>query len=171
MSTNVDETQDSCTVGGLGCDPDMPAQTWWMASNLEKDKIGDMYVASLYWAFTTMTTVGYGDITPQNDAERVYAIICMIVGATVFGYIIGSIAALAGMDSGADSLTKRKLALVQDFCEEGNLCKLTQDAVHRHYKFVYSVRSPYHEADIPQIYQIAFGRLRYFTSIRNASSA
>ena len=47
------------------------------------------YIASLYWTVTTVTTVGYGDITPTAPAERVYAIICMVVGTGVFGYVIG----------------------------------------------------------------------------------
>lgn len=29
----------------------------------------------MYWAFTTLTTVGYGDISAKTVAERIYAII------------------------------------------------------------------------------------------------
>ena len=39
------------------------------------------YVASLYWSFTTMTTVGYGDLIPQSDTERLFAACAMIIGA------------------------------------------------------------------------------------------
>ena len=38
-----------------------------------------------------MTTVGYGDITPTNFGERIYTIVIMFVGATLFGYVIGSL--------------------------------------------------------------------------------
>eukprot|EP00621_Florenciella_sp_RCC1693_P015298 CAMPEP_0182550602 /NCGR_PEP_ID=MMETSP1323-20130603/41989_1 /TAXON_ID=236787 /ORGANISM="Florenciella parvula, Strain RCC1693" /LENGTH=60 /DNA_ID=CAMNT_0024762147 /DNA_START=21 /DNA_END=200 /DNA_ORIENTATION=- len=38
-----------------------------------------------------MTTVGYGDINTANDTERIYAIFGMLVGATVFGYVIGNV--------------------------------------------------------------------------------
>ena len=38
------------------------------------------YLASVYWAVTTMTTVGYGDIVPVTHAERVYTMVAMVVG-------------------------------------------------------------------------------------------
>lgn len=34
----------------------------------------------VYWAITTMTTVGFGDITPQTDFGRVIASVMMLVG-------------------------------------------------------------------------------------------
>ncbi|CAM9654046.1 unnamed protein product, partial [Discosporangium mesarthrocarpum] len=40
------------------------------------------YVAAIYWALTTLTTVGYGDITPGVTAEQIYAMFCMILGVT-----------------------------------------------------------------------------------------
>ncbi len=35
---------------------------------------------SIYWAVTTMTTVGYGDITPQTPLGRGLATVIMIMG-------------------------------------------------------------------------------------------
>jgi voltage-gated potassium channel len=35
---------------------------------------------AVYWAITTMTTVGFGDITPRTDAGRLIASLMMLVG-------------------------------------------------------------------------------------------
>lgn len=35
---------------------------------------------SVYWAITTVTTVGFGDITPKTDAGRFIASFCMLIG-------------------------------------------------------------------------------------------
>ena len=32
-----------------------------------------------------MTTVGYGDITPQNDDERIFTMLSMMVGGAFYG--------------------------------------------------------------------------------------
>jgi len=144
-----------CKSGSLMCsNPDAKVETWWEAVNIGEDQKWEQYVAALYWAFTTMTTVGYGDITPKSDIERIYAIVSMIFGATIFGYIVGSIAALAGNDSGKSMFTtnlgecvktKKRIAMIRDFCDEQSMAKKTQDAVRLHYMFYYQEKSPYNE--------------------------
>jgi voltage-gated potassium channel len=48
--------------------------------------------AGLYWAVTTMATVGYGDLAPHTVVGRVDAILLMVVGVSFFALITGSIA-------------------------------------------------------------------------------
>lgn len=46
-------------------------------------------MASLYYAVMTLTSVGYGDITPQNEAEYIGCIFLMLVSGIVWAYILG----------------------------------------------------------------------------------
>ena len=49
------------------------------------------YNDSLYWAVTTIVTVGYGDITPQNEYEIAVTIFIELSGSALFGYLINVI--------------------------------------------------------------------------------
>merc|ERR1719261_1812100 len=53
-----------------------------------------VYILALYWSVMTLTSVGYGDITPQNSLEYVVAVILMVIVAYVWAYIVGSIVSL-----------------------------------------------------------------------------
>ncbi len=52
------------------------------------------YVRALYWAVTTITTIGYGDITPQTTEQMVFAMMVQITGVAIFGFLIGRIASI-----------------------------------------------------------------------------
>ena len=42
-----------------------------------------------YFALTTLSTVGYGDLSPQSNVEKIVGIIIMILGIALFSYIMG----------------------------------------------------------------------------------
>jgi voltage-gated potassium channel len=50
------------------------------------------YINSIYWTVTTITTVGYGDITPDTNPQKLYAIFVQLLGYGVFTFMIGSVA-------------------------------------------------------------------------------
>ncbi len=43
---------------------------------------------SLYWAFITALTVGYGDMRPSNKTTKVLSLLIAIVGIILFGLIV-----------------------------------------------------------------------------------
>jgi len=46
----------------------------------------------VWWAITTMTTVGYGDVSPHTDLGRVLAIAIMLIGIGFIAIITGAVA-------------------------------------------------------------------------------
>jgi voltage-gated potassium channel len=51
------------------------------------------YPDALWWALTTITTVGYGDRFPMSSPGRAVAVVLMIAGIAMFGVITATIAA------------------------------------------------------------------------------
>ena len=43
-----------------------------------------------YWAFTTLTTVGFGDYHPRSDAERAFCSFILLFGVMTFSLIMGN---------------------------------------------------------------------------------
>jgi len=56
---------------------------------------GGLYVGALYWSIMTITSIGYGDITPKNDTERVVCCLLMIVSGATWAFVIAEAAGIA----------------------------------------------------------------------------
>lgn len=52
------------------------------------------------------------------DQERAYATIIMVIGATVFGYIVGSVSALASNPNGSQARETVKILAVSNYLDE-----------------------------------------------------
>ena len=67
------------------------------------------YAACVYWATTTMTTIGYGDIVPVTSVERVIVIFAQLIGSCVFLYGLTQVTALVADNASGDVEFQRVL--------------------------------------------------------------
>merc|ERR1719261_1346620 len=73
------------------------------------------YTASLYWAITTMATVGYGDINTQNDTERWFAVLVMLIGASIFGYTVGMMSIMVQTSDAHSYAMSQKMGHLKEY--------------------------------------------------------
>jgi CRP-like cAMP-binding protein len=84
------------------------AETWVARENVINAPTGTLYLASVYWSFSTITTVGYGDINASTDLEYGISIIAMLLGVSFYSYAIGNMAAImTNSDSRANALREQ----------------------------------------------------------------
>ena len=95
-------------VGGDGC--------CVLAAEVEqKITIVLRYRVALYWAVTTLTTIGYGDITPKSTLEQWTAMVAMAAGAFLFGMLLGTLSAQITAGNIADQEYDKQMETVREF--------------------------------------------------------
>ena len=53
-----------------------------------------IYAISFYWCITTITTVGYGDISATNTTEMWFCSLMMIIGVVSFSFANGTLTSI-----------------------------------------------------------------------------
>jgi CRP-like cAMP-binding protein len=120
-----------------------------------KQTLALRYTASLYWAITTMATVGYGDINTQNPSEQGYAIFVMLIGASTFGYTLGMVSALVANINPSAAAKARKITTLKAFCHENTLPHDMQRRLNRQWRYMFKNKCLFDErklfGDLPPI--------------------
>ena len=65
----------------------------WLVHHADKGP-SDMYIVAFYFICTTITTVGYGDISIVTTGERIFCAVTMILGVVAFSFASGSLASI-----------------------------------------------------------------------------
>ncbi|OMJ82236.1 hypothetical protein SteCoe_17142 [Stentor coeruleus] len=97
--------------------------TWVARFNYLDTDIGTRYLASIYWAFTTLCTVGYGDISGFTNLERIICISWMICSLYFFSFTIGSLSSMMSSIDTKENVLLSKFAVIDEFSVEANLNK------------------------------------------------
>lgn len=54
----------------------------------------DQYITACYFIMTTISTVGYGDISASTRLERCFMIVLMLIGVSSFTFISGALSSI-----------------------------------------------------------------------------
>ncbi|WP_175409158.1 potassium channel family protein [Streptomyces sp. TRM64462] len=74
---------------------------------------------AVWWSFTTMTTVGYGDLAPTTGLGRLLAVGLMLSGIALLGVVTANIAAwFISRFERDDAEERRRTALLEDLAQE-----------------------------------------------------
>ena len=64
-------------------------ETYIFYNNLQKKTAYENTLIVTYFAFTSLSTVGFGDYNPRSDIERFITAFILLFGVAIFSYIMG----------------------------------------------------------------------------------
>ncbi|CAL1528803.1 unnamed protein product, partial [Lymnaea stagnalis] len=56
--------------------------------------IKSKYVTALYFTFSSLTSVGFGNISPNTNSEKIFSILIMLIGSLMYASIFGNVSAI-----------------------------------------------------------------------------
>lgn len=108
----------------------------------------ELYVESFYWTITTLTTIGYGDITPDGMGQTIFVIVIEIVGAGVYGLVVGNIANIIANIDVAKSQHKEKTEKINTFLKYKAIPNELRKKINNYYDYLWESRRGYNEASV-----------------------
>lgn len=113
----------------------MSPETWVFMLGFQDKSEGSLYLVSFYWAFTTIATVGYGDIHAFTEVEMVVCILAMGFGVGVYSMIISSITSLLSSIDVREAEITNKVKAANDFGVETGLNRETINKIRQVIKY------------------------------------
>ena len=116
-------------------------------SGPDPDKVFE-YVKAVYWSFTTLTTVGYGDISAKTLPQMIFTCGIQVIGIGMFGFILSNVASLLARKDAAREHHVDNLDKVENFMRSHHIPNMTRAKVRSYYHYMWRTKQGYRDSSV-----------------------
>lgn len=131
------------------------------------------YIQAMYWSITTLTTIGYGDMTPTDNLGRVFTMGVMLSGVAMYSLVIGNVSGMILSASKHHEEVKEKIKDLADFMSYYAIPENKRDEVFTYVHHMVQQRLSSDDlkiiSDLPQALQADLKVYMIMRSIREVS--
>ena len=109
-----------------------PNLLFTMSGNPVNADVMSAYLTSMYFAYSTLTTVGYGDISAHTDIERSIAILSLISGSVIYAVLVGFVNNLVDNSDVKETEYQQRLTAINSFMSNHHLPNELRNRVRRY---------------------------------------
>jgi len=119
----------------------------WIALNEAKVNTFEEYITSLYWCIQTITTVGYGDVMLTTIQHKIYAMMVMLFGVGVYGFVIGNVANILLKRDPARTQFLNNLERLRSFVNFREIPPELQKRIRSYYEYIWKQKIGANESE------------------------
>uniref|UniRef100_A0A3B3VHD5 Voltage-gated delayed rectifier potassium channel KCNH4 n=1 Tax=Poecilia latipinna TaxID=48699 RepID=A0A3B3VHD5_9TELE len=99
------------------------------------------YVTALYFALSSLTSVGFGNVSANTDAEKIFSICTMLIGALMHAVVFGNVTAIIQRMYSRRSLYHTRTKDLKDFIRVHRLPKALEQRMLECFQTTWSVNN------------------------------
>lgn len=106
--------------------------TWVARGGFLDDSNGMLYLRGLYFTFTVLTTVGFGDIHAFTVTEMIACMLLMLFGIGFYSFVVGTLSSVVTSIDAKSIRVNSRLMQIEKFAKENHL---NETITHKMKKF------------------------------------
>ncbi|KAG8432633.1 hypothetical protein GDO86_017034, partial [Hymenochirus boettgeri] len=99
------------------------------------------YITSLYFALSSLTSVGFGNVSANTDAEKIFSIFTMLIGALMHAVVFGNVTAIIQRMYSRRSLYHTRTKDLKDFIRVHRMPKQLKQRMLECFQTTWSVNN------------------------------
>ncbi|XP_058415395.1 potassium voltage-gated channel subfamily H member 4 [Diceros bicornis minor] len=99
------------------------------------------YIAALYFTLSSLTSVGFGNVCANTDAEKIFSICAMLIGALMHAVVFGNVTAIIQRMYSRRSLYHSRMKDLKDFIRVHRLPRPLKQRMLEYFQSTWAVNS------------------------------
>ncbi|KAM7539957.1 hypothetical protein Aperf_G00000041813 [Anoplocephala perfoliata] len=111
-----------------------------------------IYISSLYFTMSSLTSVGFGNVSPNTVNEKIFSIVSMLVGALMHAAVFGNVTTIIQRMYTRRSAYQTKNQDLKDFTRAHHLPKQLRQRMLEFYQAMWSINRGIDKETIMQVF-------------------